>query len=107
MYRMLVTWIAAILTSVYSGGLVGVRACVNTIDSSHATLNVRVGGRPFITDGSVVIRNDGTVWIDPDTDARLTSRGVYIKQVVLQDNCIQVHTRVPILGERVVTLTEG
>lgn len=100
------TWIAAILTNVYSGGLIGVRASVSTIDRFHATLNVRIGGRPFITDGTALIRNDGTVCIDADTDKLITERGVYINRITLHEKYIQVHARIPLLGERIVTLKE-
>jgi hypothetical protein len=103
---MFALWIATVLSAVYSGGLLGGRATVRTIDPTLAFVSIHVGSRPVIANGTAVIRTDGTLGIDSETNERLVARGIHIEQITIETSRIRVLARLPILGTRTVILQE-
>lgn len=102
------SWIMALVSAglVYRGGLLGVHATVEAVSATRVTLNVNMRGRSLISDGMAVMYDDGSVWMDPITTSRLAMRGVYIRGITLEPGCVRVHARIPILGDRTVTLLQ-
>jgi len=101
---MLALWIATVSLMRFSGGMLGVTVVVDVPRPHTAVVNVSIAGRPFIVNGRAETRGGGDVRMDDYTNARLRARGVAIQSLDVQDDCIRVYARIPLLGTRQVTL---
>lgn len=101
---MLALWIATASLVRFSGGVLGTTVIVDVPRPRTAVVNVSIAGRPLIVNGRAEMRADGDVHMDDYTQTRLRARGISIQSMDVQDDCIHVQARIPLLGTRQVTL---